>query len=223
MRRFAFSFVFSLLALPALAGQVDLAPSSFVLSSNAGPQVLTLSNPGSEKVTYQVTALSMTETASGQMTLTPSHDLLISPSLREIQPHSRQTIRIANIHPSATPTYYRLSVRALPPPRDPTIKKGMILLVSYMVPVAYEPANAAPAQLTAHLEGDGSLLVSNHGGRRAAINAVGPADGKPWRSGALGWVLPGGALRYSFTGVKLTHGQAIQVVDGQQPVTLVVE
>jgi fimbrial chaperone protein len=221
MRRFA-ALALSLLALPALAGQVNLVPSSFVLSSNAGPQALTLSNPGSEKVTYQVSALALTETSDGKVTMTPSHDLLVSPPLLEIQPHSRRTIRIANVRPSATPTYYRLSVREVPPPHDPK-KKGMQLLVSYMVPVAYEPANAAPAQLVAHLEADGTLLVSNHGGRRAAINAVGPVDVKPWRAGAMGWVLPGAALRYSFPGVKLTHGQLIQVIDGKQPITLTVE
>lgn len=212
----------SLLALPVFAGQVRLAPSSFVLTSNAGPQSLTLSNPGDESVRYQVTALIMRNTPDGQVTLTPSHDLLVSPPMLEIKPHSRRTIRIANVHPSATPTYYRLSVRELPPPRNP-LKTGMQLLVSYLVPVAYEPANAAPAQLTARLESDGSLLVSNHGGRRAAINAVGPVDGKPWRAGAMGWVLPGGALRYSLPGVKLAHGQSIQVIDGKQPITLTVE
>lgn len=221
MRRLA-ALALSFLALPVFAGQVNLVPSSFVLASNAGPQALTLSNPGSEKVAYQVSALALTETADGQVTMTPSHDVLVSPPLLDIQPHSRRTIRIANVHPSTTPTYYRLSVRELPPPHDPT-KKGMTLLVSYMVPVAYEPANAAPAHLSAHLESDGSLLVSNHGGRRAAINAVGPVDGKPWRAGAMGWVLPGGALRYSFPGVKLTRGQSIQVIDGKQPVTLTIE
>lgn len=221
MRRFA-ALALSMIVLPALAGQVNLAPSSFVLASNAGPQALTLSNPGSEKVTYQVSALALSETSDGQVMLTPSHDLLISPTLREVQPHTRQTIRIINLKPSETAKYYRLSVRELPPPHNP-LKTGMQLLVSYLVPVAYEPANAAPAQLTAHLEADGSILVSNHGGRRAAINAVGPVDGKPWRAGAMGWVLPEGALRYSFPGVKLTHGQSIQIIDGKQPVTLTIE
>jgi fimbrial chaperone protein len=220
--RYLVALALSLLTLPAVAGQVSLAPSSFVLASNAGPQSLTLSNPGDEKVTYQVTALAMTNSLDGHITLTPSHDLLVSPPMLEIKPHSRRTIRIANMHPSSSPTYYRLSVRELPPPHNP-LKTGMQLLVSYLVPVAYEPANAAPAQLVARLEADGSLLVSNHGGHRAAINAVGPVNGKPWRAGAMGWVLPGGALRYSFPGVKLTHGQSIQVIDGTQPITLTIE
>ena len=73
--------------------------------------------------------------------------------------------------------------------------------------------------LVAHAVG-GHLTLTNDGGQHAAVSAVGPASGKPLRTGALGWILPGATIAQPDA---VTAGQALTVDVNGQPQALTVQ
>jgi P pilus assembly chaperone PapD len=209
-----------LFALPfaTQASGVSVSPTHFI-SATPSPQVLTFSNGSPSSVSYQIEMRAWSQ-ATGKDELVLSRDVLVSPTQITLPPGSQRTVRLMLMRPIPPQgLFYRLVARQLPPPADGPRKKGLTVLINQSLPVAYEPTTATPAHLVAHAVG-GHLTLTNDGGQHAAVSAVGPASGKPLRTGALGWILPGATIAQPDA---VAAGQALTVDVNGKPQALTVQ
>lgn len=147
MPRSAFFAAFLLtlgIAVVAHATVVAIDPTRVHLSGKAHSQSLALRNSGSEKARFQVTAFSWQQSATGEMQLSPTEDILFFPSLLEIAPGETRKVRVAtDVPPAALEKSYRLFVDELPPPN--ANNTGAIRVLTRLgIPIFLQPNAPQP-------------------------------------------------------------------------------
>lgn len=193
MKRF---LIVALLAFATQAHAVDisLSPVTVVAPDTATAVTLTLVNKDKEPMTYQVTVEAWSQVGE-KRTTAPTRELMASPSIVEVKPNSKRVIRLVRPNPASPTRNFRVSLRELP--TAIAAKNGVRMALNHSIPVVFESASAPAAVLKIKRVAKG-LLVTNTGGKVARITTIGPESGDPWKSGALGWLLPGGAHVYPF-------------------------
>lgn len=175
----------------AFAARIALIPTTLLGETATKAHAVTLFNPDDLPVSIQVKAYRWTQ-QDGKDQLVETGDVLAAPSIVEIPPKGRRVVRVIRVSGLGTVGYYRVIFRQLPSPRSETgTGANVSLLVNHSIPLGFEAAQP-DVRLSASLSPDGSgYRLTNTGTTAARLTTIGPASGKAWREGALGWVLPG--------------------------------
>lgn len=178
-------------ASPAFATRVSLTPTTLLGEPATTAHAVTLLNPDDVPMSYQVRAYKWLQ-EDGRDRLVETSDVLASPVIVDIPAKGRRVVRVVRVSGHGAVGYYRVIFQQLPKPRSETGKGANVsLLVNHSIPLGFE-ASQPDVRLTASLSPDGSgYRLTNTGTTAARVTTIGPTSGKPWREGALGWVLPG--------------------------------
>ena len=180
----------SLLSFSVSAGSISVGPTTLMADTSAKHVAVTLHNSGDASVRYQVKAVGWDQ-ATGQKVFSPTTEIVGAPTFVNVPPQSKRTVRLMRVGALGERRYYRVLLMQL---KDPNAQ-GVQLLVNQDLPVAFEATNAPIPQVTVQAVAKGYRLT-NHGQTAARVSSIGPAGGKPWRDGALGWTLPGASMTY---------------------------
>lgn len=209
----------------AQANALQIIPVHIKADSTVKTGSIELANPGQDEEIYQVTVLRRSQ-VGGKDVLTPTDDILATPAMMKLAGGEKRALRFMRMN--ADPTqgqYYIIELQELPQANgvekslDAKHSLSTKLIFTQMLPIGFEPAKAPPAHLTAHIEGS-ELFIGNDGGKMYPLNTIGLVGQKPWKNGALGWILPSGGLSYK---VPATVGQTIELSDGVKSQTVVVQ
>jgi fimbrial chaperone protein len=200
----------------AVAATLQISPVTIEFSAAEVATGLTLRNPGDAPLYGQVRVFQWSE-AHGEDVLTPTGDVIASPPLIEIAPHSDQLVRLVRANTSgAAPSAgasggaggaasagapleqsYRILIDELPAPGTPGAE-GVTIRLRYSVPVFVDASGAGMARpllawRLVHGPQGYALRADNSGTKRAQIAAVSLFDdaGHHWdvTHGLLGYAL----------------------------------
>lgn len=128
----------ALVAVPARAqSSFTVDPLLVVLGAQNTTAVLTLTNPGSRALRFEIKGFSWNQSVpDGAMELTPSNDIVIFPPLVTINPKTTQRIRIgSSVAPGVSEKSYRLMIEELPSELAPTGGAQVAVRTKVGVPV----------------------------------------------------------------------------------------
>jgi fimbrial chaperone protein len=179
--------------LHAQAAGLEVNPVRVRLSASQRSQTVQLRNQGKEPLRYQVTAQQWQQSATGEMVLSPTRDLVVFPSLVELKPGETRRLKVARaVAPGAVEKTYRVFLEPLPDgfAQGPGTVR---VLTRFNIPVFVQPAAPLPRPEVRLRVEQGKLVVSvsNAGNvyfMTRSVHVVGQA--RPG-SQALDQVLPG--------------------------------
>lgn len=184
---------------PALGGTFTISPLRVELSQRAATAALTVRNEGPEPVVVQAESVLWSQ-ASGEDSLVPTRDVLVSPAVFTLQPRGAQLVRVALRRPAdpQTELSYRLLLQEVPQQAGPE-STGLQVALRLSVPVFVAPLEPAEPKLawTSHRAEDGRFVVraDNTGSAHARVlsftlTPVGNAE-TVLRQSVPTYVLPG--------------------------------
>jgi fimbrial chaperone protein len=186
----------------AWAGQVDIAPVRVHLSDKRRTQELKLRNSGTDKARFQVTFHAWQQTPDGKMELTDTQDLVVYPTLLEVDPGKTRVIKVSCLAPvGQVEKTYRVFVEELP---IGDLQTGLRVLTRFGLPVFFQggPRNPNPT-VAARIENGKLVVVLGNSGNThfmtKSVQAVGlGANGRTLVESSLpAWyVLAQGERRY---------------------------
>jgi fimbrial chaperone protein len=142
------------LSSPAAAAVINIAPTMVVIARPGESGSLMLRNDADQPVRFQVSAFRWSNSASGEMTLEPTRDLIFFPSLFTLAPHQARRLRVAaSVRAVDRELSYRLMIEQLPA-SDAASGQGVQMLVRASVPVFVQPPT-----LTVRVTLDGLALA----------------------------------------------------------------
>ena len=194
----------SSLVTPAFAGLFSVTPVRIFMAPKDRAVAVTVTNDGDEELVMQAEVFNWSQKAGGEDVLVSSEDLILSPPILKMPPHSRQVVRLARLGPppANSQVTYRLVIREVP-----EIKQGgkdiqMQVALAFSMPVFITPAGAKRDLVcTASRTGPQAVTASceNRGNAYAQIRDLhlAMADGRKVASRDTGgYLLPG--IRRSF-------------------------
>jgi len=115
VRLFAFALG-SLIAAPAIAGVFSVTPVRIFMSPRDRATAITVTNEGDDELVMQADVYTWHQKPSGEDDLALSEDLILSPPILKLAPHSRQVVRLARVGPPSNDQQltYRMIVREVP-------------------------------------------------------------------------------------------------------------
>ena len=191
-----------LIAGPAAAAMLSVAPVSLEISAPRTNAKLNLENRGEEPVTVQIRVFRW-ENKNGKDSLTPTSSVVASPPMAMLKPHGKYTVRIVRVAqaPVTSEESYRLLVDQLPK----LVKQSgsrVSFLIRQSIPVFFTTAETQRAALawSARIEGHKLVLIAQNNGRRRAklssIRLAGPAGVFSSEEGLAGYVLSGSTAQW---------------------------
>lgn len=189
----------------ARAGNVEVSPVRLELPHKVKSGLFTLRNQSAEGARFQVSAYAWAQTPAGEMTLTPTQDVVFFPAMLSIPAGGAAKIRVGTAMPAgAVEKSYRIVVEELPPLT--TGPPGTVRVLTRLVmPVFFEPLvpNAVPAVTGLALQGSTiSFSVQERGNahfmaRSTRVIGKDAAGATLFESSAPSWyVLAGGVRDY---------------------------
>lgn len=207
----------------ALAGGLEVSPTTLQLGAQQNAEGITLSNVGGAPIQAQVRVFAWNQKDREDL-LAPTTELTVSPPMLQIAPGGKQLLRV--IRTSAAPSEgteksYRLIIDELPPmeiaPDSPQTETaapkgkskaqaGVAFLMRYSLPVfvgnSTNPLEASQLVWTLDKSTNPWMLkVENRGSTRAQVADVRglQADGAPTTlaQGLVGYVLAGQSMQWS--------------------------
>jgi fimbrial chaperone protein len=91
---FAVAITLAVSTQVAGAGGLQVSPTRAFLTAKAKTSAIEISNDGTTTSRLQATAYRWTQSASGEVVLKPTSDIVVYPSLFSIEPGSERNIRI---------------------------------------------------------------------------------------------------------------------------------
>jgi fimbrial chaperone protein len=182
---------------------VDVSPVRVSLSDRRRSEILLVRNNGPVKARFQVSYHAWQQTVDGKMKLSDTEDLVVYPTLLEIEPGKERRIKVsAVVAAGAVERSYRVFVEELPSglPRPGEVR----VVMRFGIPVFLQPPSPSPRPSMALRLERGRVLVTvtNLGSSyfvAKSVRVVGRAhDGSVVLSHLLpGWyVLAQGLRRY---------------------------
>jgi len=115
VRLFAFALG-SLIAAPAIAGVFSVTPVRIFMSPRDRATAITVTNEGDDELVMQADVYTWHQKPSGEDDLALSEDLILSPPILKLAPHSRQVVRLARVGAPSNDQQltYRMIVREVP-------------------------------------------------------------------------------------------------------------
>lgn len=209
---------------PAIAGALEVAPTTIDIKPGARTASLYLTNNGTQPIMAQVQGFDWSQSTTGEH-LDPSDTLQISPPMTKLLPNQRQIVRLAVKDGAASSERsFRLIVSELPDPSVPQDASVHVLL-QFRLPVFAAVAGEADGSLAWTITADPAglfLQVHNAGGRHAKL--ISPVlvreDGKhvSFETTGLVYVLPGASRRWPLATGALKPGETVRVA-GRDEVT----
>lgn len=197
------------------SGALSIAPLRVELPTGTDFAPMVVGNAMDRVVAVQVRIFGWNQ-EDGQDRYAPSTDLIASPSLFRIEPGKSQDFRVIrqNALPAGAEQRYRVVIDQLPEPASHGVQAAATRL-QLLVPLFAGSDAAAPARLSAAV-GDGTIILSNAGGRTARINSlavVGP-DGTKWpvASEQARYVHGSSSMTYTVAGYSCAAGPPQRVI-----------
>jgi fimbrial chaperone protein len=151
----------TLIAGPAFAASLEVAPTKLVIDGKSGSATLSLANRGTVPIIVQLEGF-IWEQKDGNDVLTPTDSVLVSPPMARIPPGGKQTVRImarGDAKPGVERTF-RLFASELPDPSTNEARTIRVLL-QFNVPVFVNtPVVAAPQLAWEAQSGDKGLVLN---------------------------------------------------------------
>ena len=152
---------------PAAAASFSVNPTQIYLSSRIQSAVLTVRNESNESLRFQLSAFAWDQSASGEMKLAATQDVIFFPVLLTLRPKEERSIRIGSTALAGTrERTYRIFVEELPPPNVTEAGSAVRVLTRMGVPVFIRPSKEVGTATLAQLNAAGGTLsfsLSNTG------------------------------------------------------------
>ena len=156
---------------PLQAQSLSVSPVTFNLAASQQATSLTVRNDGAEETVVQIRPFAWTQQPDD--VLVPADDVVVSPRIVTIPPHSNQVFRVLVRHkPASKELTYRLILDQIPRASEPGAVR-MVLRISmpiFVEPVA--PANPGVRFRLARRDGDTVLVLENPGARHETLRNV---------------------------------------------------
>jgi len=139
-KRFCFLLA-TCIALPAAAGTFSVTPVRIFMSPRDRATAVTVTNDGDDELVMQADVYTWNQKASGEDDLALSEDLILSPPILKIAPHSRQVVRLAMVSPpkGAGQQTYRMIVREIPEAHPADKQVQVQVALAFSLPVFITP------------------------------------------------------------------------------------
>jgi fimbrial chaperone protein len=201
-------------AAPAMAGALRVSPVTLEFGAGQKASTLTLRNDDDTPMNFQVRVFRWTQDGKGEA-LGPTLDVVASPPIAEIAPHSERVIRIVRLAaPAQGEEGYRLIVDELPQPPSASAQQ-IQLLMRQSIPLFFGAGPTGVAKVDFSVQSVGEeieLHARNTGRRRMRVSNLKLIDaaGEPIliRKGLLGYVLAGAEMQWRAPGPKAGAPQA---------------
>ena len=82
------------------AATFSVNPTQIFLTGKSGSALLTLRNDSSELLRFQLSAFSWQQSASGELQLGPTKDVVFFPALLSLKPGEERRVRIGSLAPA---------------------------------------------------------------------------------------------------------------------------
>jgi fimbrial chaperone protein len=131
-----------LLACRAFAGEFIVNPVRLELGAQAKSAAVTVSNDGTERLSFQLQAMDWTQDANGKDQYTESRDLIFFPKLLTVEAGQEAVVRVGLRNPASTEEKtFRLFIEELPGPvKRPEGNSAQInFLVRFGLPIFAAP------------------------------------------------------------------------------------
>lgn len=166
-----YGIVLATYVAPLHAQSLSVSPVTFNLAASQQATSLTVRNDGAEETVVQIRPFAWTQQPDD--VLTPADDVVVSPRIVTIPPHSNQVFRVLVRHkPTSKELTYRLILDQIPRASEPGAVR-MVLRISmpiFVEPVA--PANPGVRFRLARRDGDTVLVLENPGARHETLRNV---------------------------------------------------
>lgn len=217
----------------AKAQTLTVTPVKIVLPPGVMATSLTMTNQGSQVLSFQVRAFIWTQSGTGKDELSPTNDLVASPPLGTIPAGGQQIVRLVlRQPPQDKEASYRILLDEIPPPAAPDTVN---IQFRFSIPIFVEPPIHVFPQIQWSVESGGGkafLEAVNSGGQHAVVSGISltTAQGvalkvqdqglpyilsgatRRWRIGALAALAPGTTLHLlTHTGISGTTDQIVPV------------
>jgi fimbrial chaperone protein len=144
-------------ASSAAAATFSVNPTQIFLARRSSSALLTLRNESDQVLRFELSVFAWSQTASGEMTLEPTQDVVFFPSLLTLKPSETRRVRVGYVKEAgALEKTYRIFVKELPPV-DSRDSAGVRVLTTMGIPIFVRPAKEVA---TATLDG-----LKHEGGR----------------------------------------------------------
>ncbi|HVV81427.1 MAG TPA: fimbria/pilus periplasmic chaperone [Kofleriaceae bacterium] len=191
----------------ARATEFQVQPTRIDLAGKQQVGSVTVTNRGNEPVRLEVSAMSWSEDENGKMTLVPTKDLIIFPTLLTIAAGADREVRVATtVKRGGREVAYRIIVAELAPLAAPGASGAghVTMLTKMSIPVFLPPTKeTVNGSVSAALAADGLALdIRNSGSvhvRVTKLRVVGEGpSGVVFDQSLTGWyVLAGGRRHYA--------------------------
>ncbi len=204
----------ALYPLSSLAASLQVAPISVSFSPQEKAKEIWLTNTSERPIRAQTRVLAWSQAAEKDQ-VSPTRDLVASPSITEIKAGEQQLIRIIRIAPqnTAAEQTYRLLIDELPSSGQADAQTGLQLLLQYSLPVFMQPAEGIAARngltqlnLVDFQYRNSQLAVTNNAKshiRISELSYINPNGEKiPLINGLVGYALAGQRMRWDVPQLK---------------------
>jgi fimbrial chaperone protein len=142
----------------ATAATFTVDPTQIFLSGRTGSVLLTLRNESDETLQFQLSVFAWEQSASGEMQLEATEDIVFFPTLLTLTPKETRRVRVASATAQAVrEKTYRIFVEELPP-TGTTTGSGVRVLTKMGIPIFVRPVKeVATAALDDLRQQDGAL------------------------------------------------------------------
>jgi len=209
--------------MPTHAGQFSVSPVRIYMAARDRATAVTLTNEGDTELVMQADIYQWKQTPDGQDDLQLSEDMILSPPILKLAPHSRQVVRLAMLRPvlRGAQQTYRLIVREIPEAQTSDNTVTLQIAMAFSLPVFISPPGTKrDLQCTTErgLANGIRALCENKGNAYAQPTGFvlkGMSGARLAGSESGGYVLPGIQRRFDLsapTGDRIPPGAAQLVV-----------
>lgn len=132
-------------ARPAAAATFSVNPTQIFLGGRTLSALVTIRNESGEALRFQLSVFAWSQSPSGEMTLTPTEDIVFFPPLLTLRPAEERRIRVGSVAPAGSQEKtYRIFVEELPPFDGATDGGSAVRVLTKMgIPIFLRPAREA--------------------------------------------------------------------------------
>ena len=187
----------------ASAATFTVNPTQVFLSGKTTTALLTLRNDSEETLRFQLSAFAWQQTPSGEISLTPTEDVVFFPSLLTLGPKEERRIRVGStVAAAAQERTYRIFVEELPA-ADAAKQNAVRVLTKMGIPIFIRPAKEVATADLRDLANRGGALnfaLYNRGTvhfvpQKVVVRALGASGEKLLEQELKAWYILAGGRR----------------------------
>jgi fimbrial chaperone protein len=145
-------------ASPAGASTFTVNPTQIFLTRRSASALLSLRNASNQTLRFELSVFAWSQSASGEITLEPTQDVVFFPSLLVLKPSEERKVRVGHVtQPGAREKTYRIFVKELPPV-DAADPGGVRVLTTMGIPIFLRPEKEVASASLNELRQDNGRL-----------------------------------------------------------------